>query len=178
MAKSSPARGKSKSRRSKELEKDIDKSLTISESDSEPDRRRTTRSTRSSYEKPLSIELIEKRRRTTLPAVGSPMTDDKSTCSSKDLTIEQEDMDTKSETEDVDVVNSPESSITSEDLEAQQQISANKNIASKYKIGAKISVRYGSGKNQRLYTAKILEIDKEENDDVVYYIHYNGWNRR
>jgi len=88
-------------------------------------------------------------------------------------------LDMKSEVEDIDVVNSPDtSSITSEEIE---QLPNKSHINAKYKIGSKISVRYGSGKNLRHYTAKILDVDhdeKNEKNDVVYFIHYNGWNRR
>ena len=77
----------------------------------------------------------------------------------------------------MDVVNSPISSITSEDnMEVR---SSGKVHDSKYRPGTRIVVKYGKGKNQREYDAKILEVDRDEaTGDVVYFIHYNGWNTR
>ncbi|XP_065662235.1 AT-rich interactive domain-containing protein 4B isoform X2 [Hydra vulgaris] len=162
----SPKQCKSKSKRSSPLKGDVENQSIVSESDSEPDRRRSSRLCRI-VERPLTIPT---------ESIRDDIDANSRTISSQnelDIKLESEDVDVKLEGEDVDVVNSPNTSVTSEEIE-------NRNcneINSKYKAGTRISVHYGSGKNQRLYNAKILEVD-EENDEVVYYIHYNNWNHR
>ncbi|XP_070571344.1 AT-rich interactive domain-containing protein 4A-like isoform X2 [Ptychodera flava] len=46
-----------------------------------------------------------------------------------------------------------------------------------FSIGEKIQVKYGRGRNQKVYEAKIVDLDKEEGD-TTYYVHYSGWNVR
>ena len=146
------------------MKDEVDNPSIISESDSEPDRRRSSRLCRI-LEKPPEL-LSDKK------VITNSIVDD---IDAGNRTISsQNELDIKLEGEDVDVVNSPDSSITSEETESRHC----NGINSKYKAGTRISVHYGSGKNQRLYNAKILEVDKEENDEVVYYIHYNNWNHR
>ena len=166
--------------------KEEDKLSTKSESDSEPDRRRSTRgTTRSQNNAEKTPEVTERKRRSnvsTPPIDSSSSEADKE--SVKNIKIEA---DIKlAEAEEVDIINSPQSSITSDGTtennasigEADDTDLADVKKFGKYKIGSKISVRYGNGKNQRTYTAKILEVDKDDLGAVVYYIHYNGWNHR
>ena len=168
--------------------KEEDKLSTKSESDSEPDRRRSTRgTTRSQNNAEKTPEVTERKRRSnvsTPPIDSSSSEADKETSSVKNIKIEA---DIKlAEAEEVDIINSPQSSITSDGTtennasigEADDTDLPDVKKFGKYKIGSKISVRYGNGKNQRTYTAKILEVDKDDLGEVVYYIHYNGWNHR
>ncbi|CAH1262965.1 ARID4A [Branchiostoma lanceolatum] len=46
-----------------------------------------------------------------------------------------------------------------------------------YGIGDKIRVKYGRGRQQRIYEAKVLEAEMEEGE-LMYYVHYAGWNVR
>ncbi|KAI8484158.1 histone H3-K9 trimethylation [Branchiostoma belcheri] len=46
-----------------------------------------------------------------------------------------------------------------------------------YAIGDKIRVKYGRGRQQRIYEAKVLEAEMEEGE-LMYYVHYAGWNVR
>lgn len=162
-----------------------------SESDSEPDRRRSTRgAARAQNSTEKTPELSERKRRSN---VSTPPVDSSNEASNikeppvKTIKIEQPDTLKLSEVDDVDVINSPQSSITSdgttENNASVGEPDDNTDLSNvkkfgKFKIGSKISVRYGSGKNQRTYTAKILEVDKDDLGQVVYYIHYNGWNHR
>ena len=168
--------------------KEEDKLSTKSESDSEPDRRRSTRGTTRSLNNPEKTpEVTERKRRSnvaTPPVDSSSSEPDKESSAFKNIKTET---DIKlSEAEEVDIINSPQSSITSDGTtdnntsigEADDTELLNVKKFGKYKIGSKISVRYGNGKNQRTYTAKILEVDKDDLGEVVYYIHYNGWNHR
>ncbi|XP_041351844.1 AT-rich interactive domain-containing protein 4B-like isoform X2 [Gigantopelta aegis] len=43
--------------------------------------------------------------------------------------------------------------------------------------GTKLKVRYGRGKNQKIYEAKVLEVRKE-GSHKTYLVHYAGWNNR
>ncbi|XP_030054008.1 AT-rich interactive domain-containing protein 4B isoform X2 [Microcaecilia unicolor] len=46
-----------------------------------------------------------------------------------------------------------------------------------YPPGLKVQVRYGRGKNQKLYEASIKDSDVE-GGEVLYLVHYSGWNVR
>lgn len=174
-AKSSPSRQQKPKSKRNATKEDNDKSSTISESDSEPDRRRSTRSTKAMLDRSFEGSA-EKKKRPNLSSRESTVDETVEKSTSKGLFL---DVDVKfSEAEDVDVVNSPETSDTSEDTEHSHDT---RDQVGKYKMGSKIAIRYGSGKNQRIYNAKILDVGKEEGNgevEVVYRIHYNGWNHR
>lgn len=46
-----------------------------------------------------------------------------------------------------------------------------------YPPGMKVQVRYGRGKNQKMYEASIKDSDVE-GGEVLYLVHYCGWNVR
>lgn len=168
------------------LKDDADKLSTKSESDSEPERRRSTRGVTRSSNADKTPEVNERKRRSQVALVtetnNDNATDNKE--APKRSSLASAEQETKSETEDVDVINSPQSSTTSDENDIgveggkEETPDNNRVLLGKFKIGSKISVRYGNGKNQRTYTAKILEVDKDDIGDIVYYIHYNGWNHR
>lgn len=173
------------------LKDEADKLSTKSESDSEPDRRRSTRgATRASSNIDKTPELTERKRRSNNSTpVDSKLTNESETKESasttnKDSSNKKNDSESVklSETEDVDVINSPQSSTTSDETynnaDNEKADASPRSTFGKYKIGSKISVRLGTGKNQRAYSAKILEVDRDDSGGVVYYIHYNGWNHR
>lgn len=175
--KSSPAtQGRQKLKRSPKdiLKDDADHSSVVSESDSEPDRRRSTRSSKNNGND--KYEGLEgKKRQSVLASIDSG--EEASDKNSIGREFSEQDIDVKSEAEDVDVVNSPQSSMTSEDNDSRVIDSGGVQIG-KYKPGSRIAVHYGSKENHRLYNAKILEVEKEPNGEVVYFVHYNGWNHR
>ena len=103
---------------------------------------------------------------------------DISSVESRSKEFPDQDVYTKSEGDEADVVNSPHSSLTSDDNDSRIVIADGKPQVGKFKPGARIAVHYGSGANHRLYNAKILDVEKEKNGDIVYYVHYNGWNHR
>eukprot|EP00795_Rhopilema_esculentum_P002773 gene2773-996_t len=81
----------------------------------------------------------------------------------------------------VDIVNSPHSSVVSEDKEFSDTKSESELTMTedgKYPIGARILVKYGKGKLHRAYEAKIIDVDSELTPDLLYYVHYRGWNHR
>ncbi|XP_033109209.1 AT-rich interactive domain-containing protein 4B-like isoform X2 [Anneissia japonica] len=47
-----------------------------------------------------------------------------------------------------------------------------------YQLGEKIKVLYGRGRTQKVYEAKIIEIDVEAHWQRMYRVHYVGWNIR
>ncbi|XP_071963964.1 uncharacterized protein [Antedon mediterranea] len=47
-----------------------------------------------------------------------------------------------------------------------------------YQLGEKIKVLYGRGRTQKVYEAKIIEIDVEAHWQKMYRVHYVGWNIR
>lgn len=89
------------------------------------------------------------------------------------------DSQTKSPEEDesVDVVNSPESSsdVSEPPSDGKSDIPADEYS---FEVGDKIQVKYGRGRNHRLYDAKIIHIDSEASEGTMYCIHYAGWNNR
>lgn len=46
-----------------------------------------------------------------------------------------------------------------------------------YPPGMKVQVRYGRGRNQKTYDATVKESDLE-GGEVLYLVHYCGWNHR
>ena len=46
-----------------------------------------------------------------------------------------------------------------------------------YKIGDKLRVKYGRD-SFKLYTAKVVDLKTDANNEVQYYVHYTGWNSR
>ena len=46
-----------------------------------------------------------------------------------------------------------------------------------YKVGDKLRVKYGRD-SFKLYTAKIMDMKTDANNDAQYYVHYAGWNSR
>lgn len=85
----------------------------------------------------------------------------------------------KSPEEDVsvDVVNSPESSsdVSEPHSDGKSDVPVDElNL----EIGDKVQVKYGRGRNHRLYDAKIIHIDPESSEGAIYCIHYAGWNNR
>jgi len=171
------------------LKDEADKLSTKSESDSEPDRRRSTRgAARASSNIDKTPEVTERKRRSNNSTpVDSKLSNEsekkESAATTKNSSIKNNEVESVklSEMEDVDVINSPQSSTASDETynntDNEKTDSSPKSNIGKYKIGSKISVRYGTGKNQRTYLAKILEVDRDDGG-VVYYIHYNGWNHR
>ncbi|XP_066923848.1 AT-rich interactive domain-containing protein 4B-like [Clytia hemisphaerica] len=187
------AKRKRKSGTAAALKDEADRLSTKSESDSEPERRRSTRgATRAAtMEKTPELAANERKRRSnvTTPLESSSLSDVDKEDSKESIKKEKEEtkkFDSKlSELEDVDVINSPQSSITSDgttennaSVEGDEHETVDEKKFGKYKMGCKISVRYGNGKNQRTYTAKILDMEKDDRGDVLYYVHYNGWNHR
>ncbi|XP_061172130.1 AT-rich interactive domain-containing protein 4A-like [Saccostrea echinata] len=49
--------------------------------------------------------------------------------------------------------------------------------ASEYPLGTKLQVRYGKGKTEKVYDAKIIEMQRT-NNGLQYLVHYAGWNMR
>ncbi|XP_064621700.1 AT-rich interactive domain-containing protein 4B-like isoform X2 [Lineus longissimus] len=48
---------------------------------------------------------------------------------------------------------------------------------SMYPVGTKLKVKYGRGRNHKVYEAKVVE-SEEEHGTMSYLVHYNGWNTR
>ncbi|XP_013404516.1 AT-rich interactive domain-containing protein 4B [Lingula anatina] len=46
-----------------------------------------------------------------------------------------------------------------------------------FPIGTRVKVKYGKGKNQKVYEAKVTDVDKEDSQRI-YCVHYSGWNIR
>ncbi|GFS08707.1 AT-rich interactive domain-containing protein 4B-like [Elysia marginata] len=46
-----------------------------------------------------------------------------------------------------------------------------------YPIGSKLRVKYGKGKNQKIYIAKVVELGRDAGHKT-YRVHYAGWNSR
>lgn len=44
-------------------------------------------------------------------------------------------------------------------------------------VGDKVRVKYGRGRQQKIYEAKVLELE-EEDGEKHFYVHYTGWNMR
>jgi len=160
---------------------------TKNESDSELERRetRSSRPRRGSIEKPSQDVKGGKQ-------IASPVeSSDESSGSYLDMgpdvakktDVEMDSDATKhSEAEElVDIVNSPHSSVLSEDKEFSDTRSESEMTMTedgKYPIGARILVKYGKGKLHRAYEAKIIAIDSELGPEVFYFVHYSGWNNR
>lgn len=85
----------------------------------------------------------------------------------------------KSPEEDVsvDVVNSPESLSDVSEPPSDNKCDIPVDECS-FEVGDKIQVKYGRGRNHRLYDAKIIHIDPEASEGTMYCIHYAGWNNR
>lgn len=49
--------------------------------------------------------------------------------------------------------------------------------ANEYPLGTKLQVRYGKGRTEKVYDAKIIEIQRS-NNGLQYLVHYAGWNMR
>lgn len=44
--------------------------------------------------------------------------------------------------------------------------------------GIKVKVKYGRGKTQKIYEANIKKAENDDGGDVLYLVHYYGWNVR
>ncbi|XP_067938593.1 AT-rich interactive domain-containing protein 4B-like isoform X2 [Watersipora subatra] len=47
-----------------------------------------------------------------------------------------------------------------------------------YPPGTKLKVRYGRARNVKIYDAKVVEVKLGEDRQLLYSVHYNGWNTR
>jgi len=65
-------------------------------------------------------------------------------------------------------------SVVSEDTEDSSTVSVDVD----YPPGTKLRVRYGRGRNIKLYDAKVVEVRLGEDKQVLYSVHYSGWNVR
>lgn len=77
----------------------------------------------------------------------------------------------------VDVVNSPESSSDVSEPQSDSKSDIPLDEIS-LDVGDKVQVKYGRGRNHRLYDAKIIHIDPKAEEGAIYCIHYAGWNNR
>eukprot|EP00794_Sanderia_malayensis_P020215 gene20215-22191_t len=154
------------------------------ESDSEVERRETR--SRKPLIRSSSVEKPFPRNR---PNASSAESSDESTTSSTELEAaalkrDEQDVDSdpakNSGEELVDIVNSPQSSVLSEkefsDGKSENEIVMTED--GRYPIGAKILVKYGKGKTHRAYEAKVIDVDSELTSELLYYVHYRGWNHR
>eukprot|EP00079_Xenopus_tropicalis_P016174 XP_004914677.1 PREDICTED: AT-rich interactive domain-containing protein 4B isoform X1 [Xenopus tropicalis] len=62
-------------------------------------------------------------------------------------------------------------------METENEDSAEGEEFESYPSGMKVQVRYGRGKNQKLYEASVKDSDVE-GGEVLYLVHYCGWNVR
>ncbi|XP_058022157.1 AT-rich interactive domain-containing protein 4B isoform X1 [Ahaetulla prasina] len=86
---------------------------------------------------------------------------------SNDVTIKEEDEDEEGEEEEEE-----------EDEEEEEEDDKNEEEEFEcYPPGMKVQVRYGRGKNQKMYEASIKDSDIE-GGEVLYLVHYCGWNVR
>ncbi|CAG2178603.1 unnamed protein product, partial [Oppiella nova] len=73
-----------------------------------------------------------------------------------------------------------QSTIDESDEEDDKKYSKNKTVdESMIKVGDGLKVKYGRGRQLKVYEAKVLkiELDKESNKNK-YFVHYSGWNSR
>lgn len=47
-----------------------------------------------------------------------------------------------------------------------------------YPPGTKVKVRYGRQRNVKLYDAKVMDVKIGEDREILYCVHYSGWNIR
>lgn len=85
---------------------------------------------------------------------------------SSDVTIKEEDEDEEGEEEEEEDDDEEEEDDKNEEEEFEC-----------YPPGMKVQVRYGRGKNQKMYEASIKDSDIESGE-VLYLVHYCGWNMR
>ncbi|XP_018118600.1 AT-rich interactive domain-containing protein 4B isoform X2 [Xenopus laevis] len=64
-----------------------------------------------------------------------------------------------------------------QNMEIENEDSAEGEEFESYPSGMKVQVRYGRGKNQKLYEASVKDSDVE-GGEVLYLVHYCGWNVR
>ncbi|KAM4693261.1 AT-rich interactive domain-containing protein 4B isoform 2-T2 [Discoglossus pictus] len=77
-----------------------------------------------------------------------------------------EDVSTKEEDQEDD----REAVVANEEHEEEEEYES-------YPAGTKVQVRYGRGKNQKIYEASVKDSDVE-GGEVLYLVHYSGWNVR
>ena len=51
-------------------------------------------------------------------------------------------------------------------------------IEVEYPPGTKLKVRYGRARNIKIYDAKVMEVTVDEDKQIIYSVHYAGWNVR
>ncbi|NXL34077.1 ARI4B protein, partial [Glaucidium brasilianum] len=94
---------------------------------------------------------------------------------------DEEDEDEEDEDEeDEDEEDEDEEEAEEEDEEEEEEEDNNNNEEEEFECyppGMKVQVRYGRGKNQKMYEASIKDSDIE-GGEVLYLVHYCGWNVR
>lgn len=68
----------------------------------------------------------------------------------------------------------------SEESEAEVVPATRKNILEPLRVNDRIRVKYGHGKQHKVYEAKVLKIEDVEGDsgEKKFFVHYTGWNNR
>ncbi|XP_035671737.1 LOW QUALITY PROTEIN: AT-rich interactive domain-containing protein 4B-like [Branchiostoma floridae] len=91
----------------------------------------------------------------------------------------EKDKDSKASTKSDDESDDEEDDTETKDQKKEDEASDDdeKPPLGDYAIGDKIQVKYGRGRQQRIYEAKVLEAEMEEGE-LMYYVHYAGWNVR
>ena len=69
------------------------------------------------------------------------------------------------------------STFSSRDDESSESGQSKVNIDVEFPLGTKLKVKYGKGKNHKVYEAKVVDVE-DNNGSVNYLVHYNGWNTR
>ncbi|PVD26271.1 hypothetical protein C0Q70_13941 [Pomacea canaliculata] len=64
-----------------------------------------------------------------------------------------------------------------EEVESEADSASDNHNQDEYPAGTKLKVKYGRGRNQKIYEAKVVEAGKE-GQHKNYLVHYAGWNTR
>uniref|UniRef100_A0A8C9U645 AT-rich interaction domain 4B n=1 Tax=Serinus canaria TaxID=9135 RepID=A0A8C9U645_SERCA len=100
----------------------------------------------------------------------------------KDLHVIKSEDETKLEDKEEDKIKEVENPTVNADEEEEEEEEEDNNNNEEeefecYPPGMKVQVRYGRGKNQKMYEASIKDSDIE-GGEVLYLVHYCGWNVR
>uniref|UniRef100_A0A8U7MQA7 AT-rich interaction domain 4B n=1 Tax=Corvus moneduloides TaxID=1196302 RepID=A0A8U7MQA7_CORMO len=99
----------------------------------------------------------------------------------KDLNVIKTEDETKLEDKEEEKIKEMENPTVNEEEEEEEEEEDNNNNEEEefecYPPGMKVQVRYGRGKNQKMYEASIKDSDIE-GGEVLYLVHYCGWNVR
>ena len=63
-------------------------------------------------------------------------------------------------------------------IEEERRSNPSRDAAVEYPVGSKLRVKYGKGKNIKVYDAKVVEVSVAEGGVAQYKVHYAGWNIR